>query len=173
MNYIPKLSDYSPWIRNKPVFLLPASFVKTEQNPCSSTGHLRVLVSSAQHDSSQLKDLPGFQLYHQLTNEKPGLKILHKRNFTIPSPDLPTAFGWKTDRAKPPAGARWQKSSGFWGSGWGLLLLLRALSELSQNGVSLERPARTESKGRMQEAIPPFWFGQSTLFKTLAKTAWQ
>lgn len=158
---------------HKPVLLLLASFVITEQNPCSPTGHLRVLVSSAEHDSSQLKDLPGFHLYHQLTNEKPGLKILHKWNFTIPSPDLPPAFGRKAERAKPAAAARWRESSGAWGNGWGLLLLLQTLPELSQNAVSPERPAQTEPKGRMQEATPPFWFGQSVLFKALARTAWQ
>lgn len=80
-------------------------FVKMEQKTCSSTGHLRVLLSSAEHDSSRLKDLSGFQLHYRLMNEKTGLKILRKHSFTMPSVALPASFVRNTDRAKPQLGS--------------------------------------------------------------------
>lgn len=83
------------------VSIIYTFFVKMEQKTCSFTGHLRVLLSSAEHDSSRFKDLSGFQLHYRLMNEKPGPNILHKYSFTMPSLALPASFVSDADRAKP------------------------------------------------------------------------
>lgn len=85
--------------------LFISSLSKWNKKTCSFTGHLRVLLSSAEHDSSRLKDLSGFQLHYRLMNEKTGPKILHKYSFTMPSLALPASFVRDTDGAEPQLGS--------------------------------------------------------------------
>jgi len=80
-------------------------FVKMEQKTCSFTGHLRVLLSSAEHDSRWLKGLSGFQFHYWLTNKKTGPKILPKHTFTMPSLALPASFVRDSGGAKPQPGS--------------------------------------------------------------------
>lgn len=130
------------------------------------TGHLRVLLSSAEHDSSSLKDLSGFQLHYRLMNEKTGPKILHKYSFTMASLPFPASSVRDADGAKRQLGSVSRRPPA--SAGTAMVPSSPARTVFHQRDLPKWKP-----KGRRQEAIPFVLFGQSVFFKTPAKAAQQ
>lgn len=125
-----------------------------KQTLCSFAGHLRVLFSSAEHDSSGTKPYrpPNFITECRIRNQ---VSTSAQVQFHYLQPSSSEAIGWAEQWGWGSSCSQ-QKSSA--SAGWFFLSL--------HIGCFLE--AHTEPKGRMQEAAPSSWLRQSARWFTTA-----